>query len=135
MAPRARGARVSEKTEQAHIVQLLTGLGARVWVLGTRRPRGDFQGTRQTPGIPDLYAVIPHRQRGISTALWVECKAAGGRLRPEQVAFQQACHQAQVAHVVGGLDAVIGWLLQGEFIEARQVPWYRLPAHRETSGC
>jgi hypothetical protein len=44
--------RQPEKAEQAGIVKLVRALGGRVYVLGTRRKRGDFQGTMQTPGLP-----------------------------------------------------------------------------------
>jgi hypothetical protein len=45
--------RIPEKVIQQQIVTLLRSIGAQVWVLGTRRKRGDYQGTMQTPGLPD----------------------------------------------------------------------------------
>jgi hypothetical protein len=108
--------KVPEKAEQAAIVRLLASLGAKVYVLGTRRPAGDYQGTRQTPGLPDVLAFLPLHaaRRGhfeqSRELLAIEVKAKGGRLRPEQVVFRELCQQASVAHVVGGLDAVIAWL-------------------------
>lgn len=101
---RPRLPRVPEKHVQAAGVRLLRSLGASVYVLGTRRPRGDFPGTRQTPGIGDVYACLARH------ALWWECKAQGGRLRPEQAAFRDHCQRLGVPHVVGDLDALIGWL-------------------------
>jgi hypothetical protein len=62
--------------------------------------------------------------------LCVEVKASGGRLRPEQVAFRQACGEADVAHLVGGLDAVIAWLVDRGYIRAESVPHYRQPEPR-----
>lgn len=51
-SPARRTPRQVEKPIQAAITHLLGMLGARVYVLGTRRKRGDHQGTRQTPGLP-----------------------------------------------------------------------------------
>lgn len=119
--------RVPEKAEQAHIVQLLLSIGAAVYVLGTRRPRGDHQGTCQTPGVPDLLAFLPTRAERPTRQLWVECKAKGGRLRPEQLDFRTLCECAGVAHVVGDLDAVIAWLCEHAYVKADQFPHYRQP--------
>lgn len=127
MAKAGLAPRVSEKTEQAHIVQLLKSIGAAVYVLGTRRPRGDYAGTCQTPGIPDLLAFLPSRIDRLTRLLFVECKAAGGRLRPEQLDFRTLCECAQVAHVVGGLDAVIAWLVAERYVKADAFPHYRQP--------
>lgn len=120
---------VSEKVEQSHIVQLLRSIGAKVYVSGTHRRREDFQGTMQTPGIPDIEAFIPNRCGiGGYRLLKVEVKRIGGRLRPEQQEYQQLCDQASVAHVVGNLDAVIGWLVREGYVKASSVPHYRQPA-------
>lgn len=134
-------ARVSERVEQAHIVRLLRLIGAQVYVLGTVRRKGDYAGTMQTPGIPDLYVMLP----GLAVSrqsmkelllrvpvipgepLWIEVKAKSGRLRPAQVEFQQHCERMGHAHIVGGLDAVIAWLLERGFIREHQVPAYRVP--------
>ena len=111
--------RVPEKAVQAQIVSLLRQLGAAVYVLGTKRRRGDYQGTQQTPGLPDLCVFIRGRQ------LWIEVKAAGGRLRPEQVAFQAQCHTCGVAHVTGGVDEVLAWLVDAGIVKADNVAHYR----------
>lgn len=118
-----------EKVEQAHVVQLLRSLGATVYTLGTRRRRGDYQGTMQTPGVPDLYAFLPLRANDdpLGKALWIEAKAPGGRLRPEQRAFQAFCQERYIDHVVGGLDAVIAWLIEHDYLKRESVPHYRLP--------
>jgi len=112
---------------QQQIVTLLRGLGAFVYVLGTRRASGDYQGTRQTPGIPDLYAFIPHRQTATIIPLWVECKAYGARPTPQQVEFAARCGLASAAHVIGGLDDVIAWLLERGVLTPDRVAHYRLP--------
>ncbi len=127
-------ARVPEKTEQAHGVQLLRSLGAKVYVLGTVRAKGDHPGTRQTPGLPDVEAFIPVRGaesvpgevRQRMFLKW-ECKAVGGRLRPEQREYQELCAGAHVAHVVGTFDALIAWLAARGFVKAQSFPEYRQP--------
>ncbi len=133
-----RPARVPEKAVQAHIVQLLRSIGGQVYVMGTTRRRGDFAGTMQTPGIPDLMAFLPARDcphpapaaRG-RVFLFVEVKARGGRLRPEQLAFAEGCVAAGVPHVVGDLDAVIAWLVEHGYVKADSVPHYRQPVAPE----
>lgn len=119
----------SEQVEQAHIVQLLRSVGAAVYVMGTHRRRGDYQGTMQTAGIPDLLAFVPPAAGSTvpPRLLFVECKAAGGRLRLEQVDFREHCLAAEVDHVVGNLDAVIAWLVERGLVKASQFPSYRLP--------
>lgn len=123
-----------EKAAQQHIVQLLRSIGCQVYVLGTHRRRGDYHGTMQTPGLPDVLAFLPPR-REVSGAsalarrlLVVEAKAPAGRLRPEQKTFRSCCIDAAVDHVVGGLDAVIAWLIREGYVRMDQVPHYRLPA-------
>jgi hypothetical protein len=125
-----------EKVEQAHIVQLLRSFG-RVYVMGTRRRSGDFQGTMQSPGIPDLMAFLrppplrrydPARGQPFMRLLFVECKARGGRLRAEQQLFRDEAVAAGIAHVVGDLDAVIAWLIDAGYLKADSVPHYRQPA-------
>lgn len=99
--------RLPEKAVQRQIVGLLRLLGWQVWVLGTVRRRGDHPGTMQTPGAPDLLCLGPVTHPGL---LCVEVKAKGGRLRPDQQRFRDACQAAGVPHVVGGLDDVVRWL-------------------------
>jgi hypothetical protein len=123
-----------EKIEQSHIAQLLRTVGAKVYVVGTRRRREDFQGTMQTPGLADLVAFLPPG-RSVNSGgdlraelLFIECKAAGGRLRPEQREFREHCLDAEVAHVVGDLNAVIAWLLARGRLRGDNVPHYRRPS-------
>lgn len=121
--------RIPEKVVQQHIVRLLASVGARVYVLGTRRPRGDYQGTCQTPGIPDLLAFVPVAPGASRTHLvFIEAKAQGGRPSPAQRDFQVLCAAAGVAHVLGDLDAVIAWLVDAGLLRADRVPHYRQPA-------
>jgi len=148
MPPRrsSRAPRVSEKVEQQQIASMLRALGGRVYVMGTRRPRGDHQGTCQTPGIPDLTCFLPNaRARAATRAcqedgaedhvadqiqlLFVEVKSVGGSPSEAQLVFQAQCRRAGVGHVMGGLNAVVAWLLEHGVIREHQVPHYRLPAN------
>jgi hypothetical protein len=133
-----------EKREQAGIVQLLRTFGWSVYVLGTRRPGfarcgcgrsvAQYQGTCQTPGIPDIYALPPgaggESPDAHETGVWIECKAEGGRLRPEQDVFRGHCQRLGIDHVVGTLDDVIAWLIDYGYMSPHQVPHYRVRTTR-----
>lgn len=125
-----RGQRpIPEKIEQAHVVQLLRSLGWAVYVIGHPSPADGrtFRGTGQTPGMADLEAHSPgHSIRG-PELVKIEVKAKGGKLRSEQVTYQQLCERSMVAHIVGGLDAVIAWLMAAGYLTSDRVPYYRLP--------
>lgn len=127
----AKKLRISEKTEQAHGVQLLRSIGSKVYVLGGHRRKGDYQGTMQTEGIADVEAFLPPR-RNTSMVLrrvflkW-ECKAVGGRLRPEQREYQALCAEADVVHVVGPYDALVSWLAAHGYVKLESFPHYRQP--------
>jgi hypothetical protein len=124
-----RQPRVPESVEQAHIVTLVRSIAGKPYVLGTRRRKGDHQGTMQTPGIGDVYAWLPapRLKAGVPTFVWFEVKGTGGRLRPEQTEFKQLCEIAGVPHVVGGLDAAIAFLCSGGWISAANLPHYKQP--------
>lgn len=129
--------RVPEKAEQAHIVQLLRSVGGRAYVLGTTRRRGDYHGTMQTEGVPDVIGFVPRRGgavpdwvKSIPTQwvhVYIECKARGGRLRPEQKIFRELCQASGVEHVVGGLDDVIAWLAACGVVKRDQFQNHRQP--------
>jgi len=111
----------SERVEQAHIIQVARTLGARVYVLGTTRRRGDYPGTMQTAGLPDLWMVWPHAWWTLpaGTGLWWEVKRVGGTRSPAQVQFAEECVLAGVPYGWGDCDAFIRWcrehgLLRGE---------------------
>ncbi len=132
--------RVSEKVEQAHGVTLLRMIGAAVYVLGHPSPKDGrkFRGTGQTAGLPDVYAFLPQRIaptcRLLPVALWWECKAVGGRVRPEQAAFRDSCARAGVAHVVGPYDALVLWLTDAGYVD-REYGDYRVrEAKRHAEG-
>ena len=123
-----------EKAEQAQILTLVQALGGIAYVLGTRRAqycglcggRTQDQGTRQTPGIADVFVLLPPttttapEAAGLWTPIWVEVKGRGGQLSPDQVLFRARCASAGLVHLVGGIDEVItylegrGWLLQAK---------------------
>lgn len=133
---RGSNPRVPEKAEQAHIVQLVRSIGGHVYVLGTHRRSTDFQGTMQTHGVPDLICFIPDKRRSIDPpegtsfhfCVFIECKAVGGRLRPEQRQFRELALKAEVTHLVGGLDVVIQFLVDKGLAKSEQFPHYRQPA-------
>lgn len=117
-----RAPRVSERSEQAAIVKFLRLLGASVYVLGTTRRKGDYAGTMQSPGLPDVIAFMPLRKHvGKRRLVMIECKRKGGRLRPEQKVFAEECFDAEVEHLVGGLDAVMQMCVEDGYIEANRV--------------
>lgn len=111
-----------EKHEQADGIKLLELVGAKVYVLGTRRKRGDHQGTMQTPGIPDVLAFLPTPpmlEDGSWKAVWFEFKRAkGGKLSEAQEEFQTYCRAASVDHVVAhGSGAVADYLKKGGWLK------------------
>lgn len=113
-------------TEQRHTQVFLEKLGAKVYKVGTRRRKGDFHGTMQTPGISDLLAFMPVRN-GRRRGLWVESKAGRGSLSDDQAVFKALCELAGWDHIVGDQNAVVAWCLREGYIRETQVPWYRLP--------
>lgn len=143
--PRRRAVQ-REKGEQQHIVDTIRMVGGEPWVLGTRRRRGancpkcgefvpEHQGTRQTPGFPDVVGFIPvptftpaGEQAGkLPVLVFVEVKAEGGRLTPDQRRFREWCLAAGAVHISGGFDAFIAWLLERRVCHEHQFPHYRLP--------
>jgi hypothetical protein len=124
-APSRRRAK-PEAAEQEKALRLLRSMGARVWVAGTTRKRGDYQGTMQTPGLPDLPFVFLRRGDGY-TLLVVEMKsptAARSKLAgrsPEQVEFAQLCELSDINYFCGDCDGLIGWLISHGFLRADQV--------------
>src|SRR4030095_9833313 len=107
-----------EKFIQRDIQKLLLLLGAKVYVLGTRRARGDQQGTRQSPGLPDLIAFLPARLPSRrSRILLIEVKRKGNDLSQAQFDFQTLCHAAEFAYVTGNLDRVLTWLTAEGYLQ------------------
>ena len=127
-----------EKGEQQGVVALLRSIGGLVYVIGRPSPNDGrrSRGTGQSPGLPDLYAHLP-APRGASdvagrpVSVWIEVKATGGRLRPDQAEFRRRCEASSTPYVVGGVDAVVAWLIVGGWVKADNVPWYRRRPHTD----
>ena len=115
-----------EKDIQADIVKLLKTVGAAVYKIGTKRKKGDHQGTMQTPGIPDLLAFVRTTScfrmsawtslqvspgRVSTVQLWIEVKRPGGTMQRRRTrAFRVRALEAGCEHVTGGVDEVLDWL-------------------------
>ena len=115
--------RQTERAIQAAGVRLLRHLGT-VLVFGTTRRRGDYPGSMQTPGIPDVKVFLRARDGSPARGLWWEVKAPGGRVRPEQAAIHAAAVGCGEAVVVGGIDVLIGWLIAHGYVAESQVAHY-----------
>ncbi len=111
-----------EKYEQADGVKLLRLLGAEVYVSGTVRRAGDYHGSMQTPGIPDVQAFLPSTRRHPPRLLCWEVKRARGKMSTAQVAYRAHCLAAGVPHVVGDIDALMAWLVEQGYLRADQRP-------------
>ena len=124
----------NEKSEQADCIKLLRMLGARVYVLGTVRRKGDYHGTMQTPGIADLEAWLPvplAKRRSIlfpRRLLKMEVKRSkGSATTPDQKAYASLCSEAGIDYVRGDLAALMAWLVAEGFLRADQLPASRQP--------
>jgi len=94
----------SRETEvQREIRRAFLRRGAAVYWLSQARRTG------QTRGLPDLLVFDPHQG-----AVFIECKAQGGKPSREQVEFAELCRQAGVGHVLGGMAEVRAFLGAGE---------------------
>ncbi|SRR5581483_7123475 len=81
-------------------VRVLRATGWTVYRLSQARA------SRQTPGLPDLWAFHPV----LRLELTVEVKSGAGRPTPEQEEFAQFRALCQRDHVIGGRDAVLDYL-------------------------
>lgn len=128
---RRRNTTPLESAEQLGIRKLMLSLGAKEYVLGTKRRKTDFHGTMQTPGIADLQFFLPDRRGGRAhlsprRLVIVEAKRQkGGRFSPDQVQYRDLCVAAGVDYIGGCLDDVIAWLIHEGYLRADQVPHYR----------
>lgn len=145
--------RIPEKVVQAQLIKLYVSVGAKPYVIGTTRkkpPKGivlrtreeqrEWYSTRQTPGIADLLFVLPappreHAPEAIRNtnrlAVWHEAKASDGRMSAEQKEFRELMLACGIAHVVGGYDAAIAFLMDRGYLKRGGVPHYRLPAQAQ----
>lgn len=107
-----------ERIIQAQVVHLLRSLGGVVYSLGVTRRKGDYQGTMQTPGLPDVIAFLD-QGGGMMQLVIIELKAPGNTMTAPQRQFCALCEAAGVAHIVGGLDDVIAWLIENDYMKDR----------------
>jgi VRR-NUC domain len=126
-----------EKFIQRDIQKLLLLLGAKVYVLGTRRARGDQQGTRQSPGLPDLIAFLPAQLPSRrSRILLIEVKRKGNDLSQAQFDFQMLCQAANIAYITGNLDRVLTWLTAEGYLHSSMTNGDTLPTdERSVERC
>ena len=108
-----------EKAEQAAIVKLLRLLGAEVYVIGTHRRAGDYQGTNQTPGMVDLWAFCKRLDLiGRRSLVAIEVKAPAGRLSEAQEWFRAMCRVSDMLYVTGGYQQVVDYLVAQQLMPA-----------------
>ena len=102
---------MNEDRISREIQELLKTVGFAIWSTeqGYRKDRG---GTRQTPGMADLYVL------GHGRALWVEVKTPKGKIRNSQKMFGTECERNGVDWFVwrDATDAW-DWLVSEGFIE------------------
>lgn len=116
-----------EKIEQAHCCRLIRSVGGKFYTVGTRRRRDDYQGTMQTPGLPDLIAFLPAAKYGPATLLFFEVKAPGGRASSAQLEFACDCVNSSTPYLRGGVLELTAWLIRRGYLKAENVPHYRRP--------
>ena len=116
--------RQPEREITQQIVRLLKSLGGEIYKSSTTRRRGDYQGTMQTPGIPDLEIFMPPpkaRPADNHVLVKIEVKAQKGRMSPAQQRYRQLCLLSNTHHIVGGFDEVLDWLISHAYLESEQV--------------
>ena len=108
IVPKSELERIREEAEVAQLEDDVVEEGDRmVRALGFTVIRlSQKRASKVTAGVPDRYYLHPRRK----LALWWEAKASTGRARPEQLQFQQLCHDTGVHHVLGGLEQLREWL-------------------------
>lgn len=133
-----------EKTEQSHIVQTIALLGGKSYVLGTRRgtvrcincgkQTPEHQGTKQTAGVSDVLAFLPLVNAPVGSPravlVFVEVKAARGRMSTEQQEFREWSLHACQAHVVGGFNAFADWLIERGICKETAFAHYRVASQK-----
>lgn len=137
MAVRRRNTTPRERVEQLGIRRLMLSLGAKEYVLGTTRRKGDYAGTMQTPGIPDLQFFLPEKRARFDAEakpftrrlVIVEAKRAkGGRFSAPQIEYRGLTQAAGVDYIGGCLDDVIAWLVREGYLDPKNLPHYRTTA-------
>jgi hypothetical protein len=116
-----------EKVIQRQIRTAALTIGGTVMTLG-RPARADdvHKGTRQTPGLPDLYIFLPQAVRDAphscfqwpAHTLWVEVKRAGTRdtRSKAQKDFAALCAATKTPYLWGDLDTFLHYLLERGYV-------------------
>lgn len=95
-----RRSRKPETDIQLRVARIYACVGGRVkWLSQPRQ-------TMQTPGLGDLYILLP---RGLGD-VWHETKTPTGRTRKAQLEFAAECKEADVPYVKGGADEAWAFL-------------------------
>lgn len=142
---RPRAAVPLEKVEQSNIERTFEQLGGKHYTIGTRRGHvrckhcgqqtPEHQGTKQTPGIADVFGFIPVPSRGITLFVAVEVKRQkGGRASDEQREFRDWCRRAGILHVLGSFNEFLQFLVREGVIKPESVPHYRLEPTEVSRG-
>jgi len=102
-----------ERDIQRDVVELYERLGCIVKPTSGGRRRG----TRNAPGLPDLYVFPPSIDpqpvpgfpsfRMTRAPFWHETKRPSGKQKPTQIEFQQLCEARGVGYVLGGTEAAL----------------------------
>jgi hypothetical protein len=103
-----------EGKEQWRIISLLRLAGARddkEPVTGKVYNLSQPRASKQTPGIPDVYAVFAAPSLAWRGALWIETKVEGGEISDEQLLFAEHARALGIEHVFGDVRAVVDWLV------------------------
>lgn len=104
-----------EKAEQANIIKLVEVLGGSAYEIGRPRPSTDgYQGLRQTPGVPDLWIVLPIARGVDAVGLWWETKSETGERSEAQDTFALWSHRTKTPYGYGTCSDFILWLQQHE---------------------
>lgn len=100
----------------AAICKLVDSIGGKAYQThqgaGPRRRNG-YQGLNATPGLPDLYILLPKRKDGPDgwpRVWWWEVKVGRDTLRPAQREFVDAHNGRRIPCGVGDLDEFRLWL-------------------------
>ena len=133
-----------ERDEQEAVKRLLIAIGAKFYIAGTTRKRGDHQGTMQTPGLADMPLVfLPRYKRagldrpddgGYPETMYelvviemkspTAAKAKSGGLSTVQAELKHYCQMAGVPYIHGDATAVVQWLIDHAYLRADQVAHY-----------
>jgi hypothetical protein len=113
-----RDERVLEKAEQVEIRKLFIAHGFTIYNLSQARA------SKQTPGLPDLYAF--HTREPFST-WWETKRQVGGALSPAQREFQEHCQRTRTTYGCGDRWAAAEFLVQHHFAARGPGPYGIIP--------